>query len=155
MTFLRDAQWRIGEIGRELDAMSNKRADAYNKLWDIRNDLCQFVDLLYNARYGFVDGAYRFLSDENNWSDDDILAEIEYQRWVSGVNEIPYYTFTSYYPFLVNMLSSNGTSLGVPSGSLGQYLVYSLNNVLVAETFPDRCGMSLGENIHDYFNGRL
>lgn len=154
--FLRDAQYRIGEIGRELDALPTTNSSKYNNLWDLRNDLCQFVELLYNARYGFEDSAYRFLSEETGWSDEDILAEIEYYRWVSGVNEIPYMTFAAYYPWIVNnVVGSGGVGIGLPSGTLGQYLVYGLNNTAHAEDFPDRCGMALGENINDYFNGRL
>lgn len=156
-TFLRDSQFRVGEIGRELDLIKNKDSEEYNKLWDIRNDLCQFIDILYNARYAFIDSAYRFVPDEDetDWSESDLIAEIEYQRWISGVNEIPYITFTGYYPWLVNVVGSNGTAIGIPNGGLGQYLVYGLNNTVHAEDFPDRCGMSLGENINSYFQGRL
>ena len=156
-TFLRDAQYRIGEIGTQLNEMRSKEAAEYVALWDIRNDLCQWVDCLYNARYSFIDNAYRFLDEEETgWTEAEIIAEIEYQRWISGVNEIPYLTFAAYYPWIVNnVVGSGNVGIGIPAGSLGQYLVYGLNNSIHGETFPDRCGMSPGENIETYFNGRL
>lgn len=156
-TFLRDAQFRIGEIGDELNAMPSKDSQVYSDLWDLRNDLCQWVEVLYNARFSFIDGAYRFLDeDETGWTEEEIIAEIEYQRFVSNINEIPYLTFAAYYPWIVNnIIGSGNIGIGIPSGSLGQYLVYGLNNSIHGETFPDRCGMTIGESIESYFNGRL
>ena len=151
--FLRDGQYRIGEITVQLNESElSRNSDEYNKLWTMRHDLIQFIDILYNARYSFIDNKYRFL----DWTDLEIQKEIEYLRYWSGVNEIPYFSFVAYYPWIVNnVVGSGGVSIGIPNGNLGQYLVYGLNNSVVPQDFPDRCGVIAGENINDYFSGRL
>lgn len=151
--FLRDAQYRIAEISIELDKSDYPlNSKKYTDLYDIREQLIVFMDTLYNARYSFHDSKYRIM----DWTDLEIEKEIEYMRYWSGVSEIPYLTFTAYYPWIVNnVVNSNGVGIGLPNGNLGQYLVYTLNNNVEAQDFPNRCGVSLGENINDYFSGRL
>jgi len=149
--FLRDAQYRIGEISRIISASDQDLNDPDNlRLAASRDDLYRFMISLYNARYSFIDSAYRFL----DWTDEEILREIDYQRYWGGVNEIPYMTFVAYYPWIVNnVIGNGGVSIGVPNGGLGQYLVYTDLNVIGAQDFPKRCGVNLGENIDDYFSG--
>lgn len=151
--FLRDAQYRIAEISisiNESDWTVNN--PEYQKLFFMRMQLIQFMDSLYNARYSFIDNKYRF----EFLTDQEIQDEIEYLRWWCNIGSVPYLTFTAYYPWIVNnVVNSGGTSIGIPSGSLGQYLIFGLNNNLQVDDFPNRCGMIQGENINDYFAGRL
>lgn len=158
--FLRDAQYRVAEISITLNESDwTVNNPEYQEQFSMRMQLIQFMDSLYNARFSFIDNKYRFL----DWTDDEIQREIEYLRYWCDIGSIPYLTFTAYYPWIVNnVVGSGGSAVGVPvgssggiSGSLGQYLVFGLNNTLQPQDFPDRCGVSPGESINDYFAGRL
>jgi len=145
--FMRDAQWRVAEIGVELDNMRSRKSAEYQRLSHIREELYLFMDSLYVGRHKIIDG-YTYIFEV--WTERQVIEEIEYLRSWSGMNITPFYNFVSYYTNVLNQITQNGGS-GLPTGDPGDFYVVNANNLIEAYPFPSFAGMIDTESVSDYF----
>ena len=147
--FLRDASWRIAELSGEIDQL--KRQDkTFREQAEQRAELSVFMDLLYDTINPILND-YTFLKVD--WTEREIIAEMEYLREHTQMAEIPYITFTGYSPTII---VDGGTGPGnpggtFPPGTVGQILTYNASGDLIAVDFPSDGGMLTNETIDEYF----
>lgn len=133
--FLRDAQFRIAEMGVEMDALSDFNSPRYIELEGYRQELYQFMDVVYVGNWSIIDG-YNFL----DWDDYDIQAEMEYLRNRTAMITSPFTTFVGNYPEIVEGITGNSLATGLPVGVNQQYVGYDVNGNPIAVDFPELAG---------------
>lgn len=147
--FLRDAQYRVAELSGVIDdkKRKSKRRRSNEKEKDLRAQLLLWMDCLWDSRQTIHGDDYNFLHD---WSDEEIIAECEYLRAISGMNEIPFLTWAGYSPSVRTVITQLLTG-NLPVGILDDHIVYDGNGDPIATPFPKVGGMQ-GETIDVYFS---
>lgn len=133
--FLRDAQFRIAEMGVEMDAESDFNSPRYEELYGYRLELYQFMAVVYVGEWSIPDG-YNHL----DWSEYDTRAEMEYLRNRTSMVTSPFTTFVGNYPQIVENITGINLATGLPVGVNGQYVGYDINGNPVAIDFPVLAG---------------
>ena len=153
--FLRDAQYRVAEITIDMDGMDNKSNRGYKELQDIRHQLIAFMDELWWSYDELTDGYNFMLAGTTDWTERNIILEIEYLRRKGRLNEIPYLSFTNHTTELAEMQTqSDSSGAGFPIGTYQQYIAYNVSGDPVAVDFPVYGGMKTYDDINTYFAGR-
>lgn len=145
--FIRDAQFRITEIGTELDNLRNSSDPRFIELEDQRLQLYLFMDILYIGQWSILDG-YNHL----DWSDYDITLESEYLRNRCEMINSPYASFVGTYPEIVACISGQTSGSGLPSGSNGEFIYYNENGTPETVLFPSTVGMLDGDTVNLFFS---
>ena len=147
--FLRDGQYRIAELTIEID---QKKRDSIDWLEPalLRWELINWMNLLVDPRQDIKDGSNFLLSGSQPWTEREVIAECEYLRRKSGMNNIPWITFAGYSPVIRSEEGSGGT--GLPSGNPGDTIIYDSSSVPRAVPFPQYTGNPNDVNIDEYFN---
>jgi hypothetical protein len=148
--FLRDAQYRIGELSSEIDDVEDNGSTQYRELYEKRMQLITFMDIVYEGKWYIVDG-YNHIQytttagTEDMWTEREVIQEIERLRYYTSMNEMPFINFTAHYPQIVNPIGSGGSGNGgnLPAGLPGDTIFYNAS------------GMFTGESINSYFSNRL
>jgi hypothetical protein len=167
INFLRDAQYRIGELTAEIDALYNiGEIELPSQKHHIRLQLMMFMEMLYEVNYPILgDDFNHIVSDiENNpvyslpWTEQKLLDEIEYLRVYSGMAEMPLMSFVPFWTEVINITESpsqqsGGGGINV-TGNPGQMLKFNASSVLVAIDVDRWAGMRPFETINSYFAGR-
>ena len=143
--FLKDAQFRIAEIGVELDNLADMSSEEYQILADHRLQLSEFIGIIYVGQWNIIDG-YNLL----DWDDYDIQQESEYLRTETGMINSPFTTFSCVYPQIVNNIVE-GDGAGLPVGDPGDFIYYNTNGEPVTVQFPRLVGMQSGDTVQSYF----
>ena len=148
--FIRDAQYRIAEIGESLSNMKDEDSQEYANLKDIREQLYLFMDCLYVSYQDIIDG-YNFL--DADWTDYFIKQEMEYLRRESGMINSPFDTYLILYNEIVigGAVVEGGANL--PIGTANQFVGYDASGNPVAQNFPTKVGMNTTETAAAYFSG--
>ncbi len=144
--FIRDAQYRIAEIGVEIDGIKNGRSPRLKELLDWRDDLYLFMDILYVGEWSIIDG-YNHLTD---WTDEMVQSEAEYLRNKTGMVTSPFTTFVGVYPEIVASIGG-GSSSGLPQGDPLDFIQYNQNGEAVTQPFPQFVGAQTGDTPATYF----
>jgi hypothetical protein len=162
--FLRDAQYRIGYLSWKMDELQDSGSYQYRDLYKKRLQLSVFMSILYEGNWGIITPDFNHIQyDEatgckTTWTEEEIMREIDYLRYYTGMNEVPYVTFTGHYPLISQSSSGesggSGSGATLPQGLYGQMLVYNLTNQLVAVDIDEYGGMLDGESINAYFSDR-
>lgn len=151
LNFLRDANYKVGEIGIWL--RENKNSALKEKIDDqiyLRRELLGFMSVLYEGQYTIKDGYLNFL----DWPDKEILAEINRLRYKAGLNDIPYLVFTNYTPVIVNKSASvatGGGGTGFPAGNPFDLFQIDQNDNVVALAIDPIGGHEPNETIDQVF----
>lgn len=145
--FLRDAQYRIAQIGGELDDLNDADSPEYLKLSGYRLELYQFMDIIYVGTWSILDG-YNHL----DWDDYDIKAEAEYLRNRTGMVTSPFTTFVGVYPQIVDSVTGTDLTTGLPAGDPGEFIYYNNNSDPVTVKFPVSAGMADGDTPQTFFS---
>ena len=135
--FLRDAQYRIAEIGVSLDDLDDFDSPEYKELESQRLELYQFMAILYVGEWSIIDG-YNHL----DWEEYDIKQEAEYLRNRTGMITSPFTTFVGNYPEVAESISGVLFGTGIPAGTNTQYVGYDENGNPIAAEFPPSAGMN-------------
>ena len=147
--FLADAQYRIAELSIEMNQLKDDR-QPYERQAKIRANLILWMDLLYESRDCIYEG-YNYLGE---WTDEEIQAECEYLRNISGMAEIPAFSFAGYSSTIKANIVGATPDAQFPFGTAGNILVYENDgSIPVTKPFPEEGGMI--EEINDinlYFN---
>ena len=161
-SFLRDAQYRIATLSVEIDSLEDKGSYQYRELFNKRLELSTFMDIVYEGKWYIIDGynhiQYTESADqEETWTEKEVIQEIEYLRYYTEMNEVPFITFTAHYPQIVNSIGSGGSGSGTdfPAGLPGQTIFYNASSEPYADWIDPYGGMYTGESINSYFSGRL
>lgn len=157
--YLRDAQYRIAQLTGQIDSLRDEGEENPNfvLLKEKRMALIRFMRLVYDPFHVFHNDGYNFLKAVTEWSDREIIDEIEYLRDYTDMALIPYAVFTGFYPTIVNNILGDNFNQGaanLPTGDYLNVLRYNINGVLEAIPFPQYTGMG-NLPINDYFSGRL
>lgn len=153
--FLRDAQYRIAEITIEMDDMDNRSNTGYKDLQKTRHELIAFMSDLWWAYDELKDGYNFMLAGTTDWTERNIILEIEYLRRKASLNEVPYLSFTNHTTELAEMPDQdNSSGTGFPIGSQGQYITYNVSGDPIAIDFPAHGGMKTYDDINTYFANR-
>jgi hypothetical protein len=109
----------------------------------------------YTAGGNVEIGWYNHMST-TDWSDWDVISEIEHLRYYNHINEAPGINFTGHYLKIASTISGGGTGSGtsLPAGLAGQIIWYNLSNVAEATDYDIWAGQLDIETITDYFTGR-
>lgn len=153
LNFIRDAEYKIGQLTTEMLNMSDDEDEEYTELNYIRENLINFSDMVYNTRYSFRDGVDNRFMD---WSNHEILAEIDYIRKYADLNPVPYISFGNRSTIVISKTtesSSPGQNNTIPIGSEGDLLTFDANGNLILTELSDVAGWDGVESISDYFNG--
>ena len=145
--FLRDAQYRIVEIGNELDENSDFDSPRYQKLEQQRLELYQFMDILYIGQWNIIDG-YNHL----DWSDYDITLESQYLRNRCEMINSPYASFVGSYPEITACILGVSSGSGLPSGDPGDFILYNENGTPETIPYPGFVGMADTDTVASYFS---
>lgn len=161
--FLRDAQYRVGELTQQMFALRDEGDLRYADLYAQRKALWNFFKIVYDNYTLFEDSGYNFLSADLNtefpaWTEREIMAEIDYLRAFARMAQLPYIAFTGYYPEIVGTIAGDGFVLGgdgwtPPNGDFLQILRYDISGELQPIDWPDYAGMRT-LTIDQYFAGR-
>ena len=91
--FLRDAQYRIAELSTQVNTHNTniERLSDIDDIKDIRSQLIMFMDVVYEGYTAIYDGS-NYLG---YWTDLQIVEECEYLRNISGMNAMPYLSFSA------------------------------------------------------------
>jgi hypothetical protein len=156
--FLRDAQYRIGELSVEMNEIEDQGSYQYRKLNKSRKDIARFMDQLYEGKW-LIQTGYNHLQvgDDLTWKEREVIEEIQYLRYYNHMNEIPYVTFTGHYPKIVSIINGGGSgSVGsLPAGKFGQFMGFNGSDQPEAQDFDQWGGHIDGETINNYFSNRL
>lgn len=159
--YLRDAQGRIAELSVEMALYKDKGSYDYLSLYRSRLELAEFMDILYEGNWLIKDG-YTHLQvgeprPDGGWSPNEVISEIEYLRYIHGVDEAPYINFTAHYPKIVSTIVGGGTgsAASLPAGVRGQFIGYNISNEPIALDFDPWGGHRDSESINQYFQGRV
>lgn len=124
------------------------------------------MDIVYEGKWYITSGynhiqytgANGVTTEEKTWTEKEVILEIEYLRYYTLMNEVPFVTFTAHYPQIVNSILGSGGSgsvTGVPAGLYGMSIFYNASAQPYADYIDPYAGMYTGELISSYFNGRL
>ena len=144
--FIKDAQFRIAEIGTELDNLDDFCSPRYVELEGYRIELYQFMDVLYIGQWSIIDG-YNHL----DWEEYDIKREMEYLRNRTQMINSPYTTFVGNYPEIVESIIDSA-KLALPLGEFNDVIYYDENGNAVTSPFPVTAGMNATDTPLTYFN---
>lgn len=152
--FLRDAQYRIGELGIEMDQSRDDGKYPFSDKQRSVAELVALMNILWWSKDEIKDG-YNFIygGSDNQWTEKEVVLEIEKMRDKAGLNPVPYLSFINHATELVSGTGATA-GLGLPIGSFGQYITYDIAGNPVAADFPVYGGMNVYEDINSYFAGR-
>jgi hypothetical protein len=145
--FLRDAQYRIVEIGNELDENPDFESPRYQELEQQRLELYQFMDILYIGQWNIIDG-YNHL----DWSDYDITLESQYLRNRCEMINSPYASFVGSYPEITACILGVSSGSGLPAGDPGDFILYNENGTPKTIPYPGFVGMADVDTVASYFS---
>jgi hypothetical protein len=148
--FLRDAQYRVAELSEIIDQGKRKRKRGRGRTEqerDHRMQLLLWMDCLYDSRQTVYDVDYNFLYD---WTDNEIIAECEYLRSITGMNEVPWMTWAGYSPS-VRVVVTQTTTGNLPVGNEDDMITYDGNGNPISIPFPEIGGQQ-GETLAQIFN---
>lgn len=153
--FLRDGQYRIGQYTAMIDNLEDEGSVLYHKYFRARLEISVFMDILYEGMWP-IDNGYNHIQIPADWTEVEILSEIQYLRYYYGMNEIPWITFTGHYPKIEQ--STGGGSPGSGNqpitGLPGQFVSFNASGQQFAEDF-NPYGGHLDETIEEYFQDRV
>lgn len=151
--FLRDGQYRLAEITHKLKTeIYDPDSREYIELNEQRLKIWALLNMLY---YGYLDiyqGNFGFAESLEDWSEFEIISEIEHVRSETEVSEIPWASFATFQRVLVTRSGSSEeetdpTNLG---GLEDQMAVYDSGGRLFGEDKPVNLGWIVPD-IADYF----
>lgn len=165
LNFLRDAQFRIGELTEEIDELYNiGEIESPKTKHRLRLELLTFMEILYEINWTIDGTSYNHVVSHpeeeyvSPWTEQMILDEIEYLRIHCGMTEQPLMTFVPFYTEIVNTIINETT--GNPGGGIDvegihrQMLMFDLSGNLAAIDVDPYGGAKPNETIDDYFSGR-
>jgi hypothetical protein len=135
--FLRDAQYRIAELGNQIKLEYHHDDEKVNYLSSVRDQLYAFCTVLFINILPFKDDNINYLS----WDEQEIIAEIHYLRSIGGLNDLPIIDFTAYNHEVVDMQNYAGVSEGL-RGSYEQLYSWDANNRPIAVYYSKIAGMN-------------
>lgn len=162
LNFLRDAQFRIGELTEQIDELYNiGEIESPKKKHRLRLELMAFMEILYEINWSLEAENFNHVvsyPDEvyvSPWTRQMILDEIEYLRIHCGMSEKPLMTFVPFYTEIVEgdteAPSAGGTTItGIP----GQIVIIGSSGQAEATDADRYAGMRPNETITQYFQGR-
>jgi hypothetical protein len=162
--FLRDAQYRIGELSVKIDEIGDDGSYLYKEMFDQRLQLTLFMDVVYEGKWYITESGYNHIqyteeSDTTDmWTEREVIQEIQHLRYYTAMNEMPFINFTAHYPQIVNPIGSGGSGSGnnsLPAGQFGQFMGFNAIGNPEAQDFDEWGGHIDGESITSYFSGRL
>lgn len=168
LAFLRDAQYRIGELTFQInDELIIGEIESPKRKHKLRIELLAFIEVLYEINWGIKNGYNLILTTDNpivyatGWTEDIITAEMQYLRSKAGMVDLPLMSFGPYWTDVINVItplpggpSGIGTGLNI-TGTFGQFIMFDLSNTAIAIDIDNYAGMLLNETINEYFAGRL
>lgn len=159
--FLRDAQYKVGLLSTEIDAVEDKGSYQYQLKVKQRLELTTFMDVVYEGKWYIISGYNHIqytlaMGDAAMWSEKEVIQEIEHLRYYTNMNEVPFITFTAHYPQIVNSIGSggSGSGAGFPAGLPGQTIFFDASKIPYADDIDPYGGMNDSETITSYFSGR-
>jgi hypothetical protein len=162
--FLRDAQYRIAVLSTEILSLKNGGSYLHKKLYEQRESLILFMNILYEGNWYISDGYNHIVigSDAGEWTEREIISEIEYLRYYTHMNEAPSINFTAHYPQIVSQIGTGnsgsgdgGSGVSFPTGNPGDSIFYNALGLPYADSISSYGGMDSGQSINSYFSGRL
>lgn len=101
-------------------------------------------------------GWYNHLALGSDWTEWDVISEIEHIRYYGHINEAPGINFTGHYLKIASTISGGGagSGSGLPAGQFGQIIWYNNSNEAEAIDYDTWAGQLVTEVISDYFTGR-
>lgn len=144
--FIKDAQYRIAELGVIIDEEGDFDSPVYKEAQSWTLQLHQYMEVLYVGEMNIIDG-FNFL----DWDDYSIKAEAEYLRNLTGMVTSPFITFVGEYPQIVESITGISEATGLPIGFQGQYVGYDANGNPIAEVFPLTAGMQDNDTVETFF----
>lgn len=166
LEFLRDAQFRVGELTEEIDELYNQgEIESPKTKHGHRVELLMFMEILYEVGYTLNGTNYNHVVSHpeeeyiSPWTEQMILDEMEYLRIHCGMSEQPLMTFVPFYIDIINVITplpspgNSGSGINV-TGTQGQMLMFDVSGNLMAIDVDPYGGMKPNETITDYFQGR-
>lgn len=166
LNFLRDAQFRIGELTEEIDELYNiGEIESPKAKHRLRLELLTFMEILYEINWTIEGTSYNHVLTNTDpvvyvapWTEQMILDEIERLRIRCGMSEQPLMTFVPFYTEIVKLVESStpgGDGGGIDvEGTFRQMLMFDASGNLFAIDVDPYAGMKPSETITDYFQGR-
>lgn len=158
--FLRDAQYRIGVLSSEIDALEDEGSYQYKLKSRQRLELGTFMDIVYEGKWYITSSGYNHIQyttsmgEKAAWTQKEVTQEIEHLRYYTEMNEVPFITFTAHYPQIINGSGVGSSAMGFPAGNYGQVIFYNALGVPYADDVDEYGGMYTNESINSYFSGR-
>jgi hypothetical protein len=157
--FLRDGQYRIAELSVKMDNIVDKGSYQYRECFKSRLDIIMLMRILYEGKWYIQDGYnhIQFGDTDDTWTENDLAQEIEYIRYYTNMNEMPYITFTAHYPQIASTIGGSGQvgSAAFPSGNPGDTIFYNSESQPYADSIDPYGGADDNETIEQYFSGRI
>lgn len=156
--FLRDAQYRIAQYSIRMNEIKDDSSYQYKECFQQRLRLIIFMSILFEGKWYIQDGYnhIQYGDTEETWTENQITLEIEYLRYYTNMNEVPYITFTAHYPQIASYLGTGqvGSGTDIPSGNNKDILFFNEVGQLYADSIDPWAGVFTNETITGYFEGR-
>lgn len=150
--FLRDAQYRLGELAGEKLKIQNPNSARAKEIRKIRFEIYSFLFVLYESYHDIYDeGESGFTND---WTDDEILAEIEYLRDIANISEIPWLDFPGVNQEIVQVIGTSGSSANIENSTIGYIAYFKTISALAGKPLSDTAG-KLTSDIDAFFAGTI
>lgn len=153
--FLRDAQGRIANIAVEIDKISDDGGYRYQELLNQRSMILDLMSILYTGDW-YIESGYNHIQYgalEEEWTERDLISEIEKVRYATEMNEMPFINFTGHYPQIIDLITGGSVSGdSLPTGDYLDLLIANISGQFVPQSFSNIGGMFELESITDYFS---
>lgn len=155
--FLRDGQGRIAHIAIEIDDLEDGGGYRYDELLKQRREIIDLMAILYVGDWYISDGYnhIQYGSQEDQWTEKDLISEIQSVRYRTEMNEMPFINFTAHYPLIIDLITGgSGSGTGgdsLPTGNYMDILVANMSGIFTPQSFSNIGGMLELESIGDYF----
>lgn len=161
--FLRDAQAKVADLTWKMIVLRDAGDPTYQDYYLQRKALYDFMKICNDKYTFFYDDTTTFLQATGltqrfpDWTDREVIDEIEYLRFFGQLETLPFFVFVGYYPTILAEIPSSGFGPGSgwtpPDGNFLQTLRYDAGGNLIVVDWPDYLGM-VTRDINSYFLGR-
>lgn len=148
--FLRDAQYYLAELAARKNKLSRRKTESHKKITLLQWEIITFMSILYDPNeeiYGDYSGFY------TDWTDDELLNEIEYYRNATGISSAPYLDFVGQTVEVINYsATSSGGDGSVNESTPNTIATYKTSKTLAGKPLSSNVGLLI-DDVEDYFNG--
>lgn len=148
--FLRDAQYFLAELQTKKNSLMRSDTKKVSEYRNLRWEISSFMDVLYDSHQTLHGDYAGFFAD---WTDTEIIKEIEYLREKTGMSNAPWFDFGGMTSTIINSYPSSSEGGDSVNSSTPNYLAYYKTATKISGKPLSQYAGIISDSIEDYFNG--